>query len=137
MNGIQASERRATMRSEPGNAAQTAGDPKAKPVEISADENSNTLSILADVSAMPTVTKIIDELAKQSGPAREVKMLAQSLWTAEMTEFCGSGLCGRVVRQPMHVRCGAAIRVSGVVTTLLGIGRLGSWFLCSCFVLFD
>jgi type II secretion system protein D len=63
--------------------AQTSGDPKAKPVEITADENSNTLSILADISAMPTVTKIIEELAKQSGPAREVKMLELRLAKAD------------------------------------------------------
>ena len=37
----------------------------------------------------------------------------------------------------MHVRCGVAIRESGVVTTLLGIGRLGSRLFSSGFTLND
>jgi type II secretion system protein D len=62
---------------------QTAGDTLAQPVEISADEKSNTISIVADTSAMGRVSKILDELAKQAGPAREVRMLELRLAKAD------------------------------------------------------
>jgi len=63
--------------------SQTAGEPLAKPIEVTADEKSNTLNIIADSSAMPRVTRILEELAKQAGPAREVRMLELRLAKAD------------------------------------------------------
>jgi type II secretion system protein D len=64
-------------------AQQTAGDPLASAVEIAAEEKSNTISLIADAAGMARVSKILDELAKQAGPAREVRMLELRLAKAE------------------------------------------------------
>lgn len=63
--------------------AQTSGDPLAKPIEVTADEKSNSLNIIADASVMPRVSKILEEIAKQAGPAREVRMLELRLAKAD------------------------------------------------------
>ncbi|MEK6700759.1 MAG: secretin N-terminal domain-containing protein, partial [Planctomycetota bacterium] len=68
--------------------AQTAGDPTATPAEITGDEKSNTLSITADALSMPKVVKILDELQKQTGPTRDIRMIELKLAKAgEVVKF--------------------------------------------------
>ncbi|QOJ01704.1 MAG: hypothetical protein HRU70_14950 [Phycisphaeraceae bacterium] len=55
--------------------AQTAGDPTATPAEITADDPSNTVSIVADEPGTARAARILDELQKQAGPAREIRMI--------------------------------------------------------------
>ncbi len=68
--------------------AQTAGDPTATPAEITGDEKSNTLNITADALSMPKVVKILDELQKQAGPTRDIRMIELKLAKAgEVVKF--------------------------------------------------
>ncbi|MCC6425780.1 MAG: hypothetical protein IT435_03060 [Phycisphaerales bacterium] len=68
--------------------AQIAQIPGANPVDVTIDEKSNSLMLVADVEAMPRFMKIIDELQRQSGPAREVRMIELKLArAAEVAAF--------------------------------------------------
>lgn len=64
-------------------AAQTTGDPTATAAEITGDDNASAVNIVADVVAMPRVVRILEELSKQQGPAREIRMLSLKLAKAE------------------------------------------------------
>src|SRR6185436_11845958 len=55
--------------------AQIAAIPDATPAEVSVDTSSNSLMVVADLPGMERFMKIIDELQRQAGPAREVRMI--------------------------------------------------------------
>lgn len=59
--------------------AQIAQIPGANPVDVTIDEKSNSLMVVGDSEAMPRFMKIIDELQRQAGPAREVRMIELKL----------------------------------------------------------
>ncbi|MCG3124989.1 MAG: hypothetical protein GIKADHBN_03499 [Phycisphaerales bacterium] len=68
--------------------AQIAQIPGANPVDVTIDERSNSLMVVADAEAMPRFMKIIDELQRQAGPAREVRMIELRLArAAEVAAF--------------------------------------------------
>jgi len=64
--------------------AQIAQIPGANPIELSVDEASNSLMVVADTEAMERFGKVIEELQRQQGPAREVRMI--ELRNAKATE---------------------------------------------------
>jgi hypothetical protein len=49
--------------------------PGAGPVDITIDESTNSLEVVADAEAMDRYMDIIDELQRQIGPAREVRLI--------------------------------------------------------------
>jgi type II secretory pathway component GspD/PulD (secretin) len=49
--------------------------PGAGPVDITIDEETNSLEVVADAEAMDRYMDIIDELQRQIGPAREVRLI--------------------------------------------------------------
>ena len=55
--------------------AQVAQIPGAGPVDITIDESTNSLEVVADAEAMGRYMDIIDELQRQIGPAREVRLI--------------------------------------------------------------
>lgn len=55
--------------------AQITAIPDATPAEVTVDESSNSLMVVADQAGMDRFMKIIDELQRQAGPAREVRMI--------------------------------------------------------------
>jgi len=55
--------------------AQVAQIPGAGPVDISVDETTNSIEVVADREAMSRYIDIIDELQRQIGPAREVRLI--------------------------------------------------------------
>lgn len=55
--------------------AQVAQIPGANPVEVSVDDESNSLSVVADAEAMQRFMRVLDELQRQAGPAREIRLL--------------------------------------------------------------
>lgn len=55
--------------------AQTAQIPDANPVEITVDATSNSLMVVADTEAMQRFARVMDELSRQQGQAREVRLL--------------------------------------------------------------
>lgn len=55
--------------------AQISQIPGANPVEVTVDAKNNTLMAVADGEAMQRFAKVMDELAKQAGPARDVRMI--------------------------------------------------------------
>jgi type II secretory pathway component GspD/PulD (secretin) len=59
--------------------AQIAQIPGANAVDITIDEKSNSLMVVGDSEAMPRYMQIIDELQRQAGPAREVRMIELKL----------------------------------------------------------
>ncbi len=59
--------------------AQVAQIPGANPVEVSINEQSNTLMVVADGEAMTRFMKVLDELQRQAGPAREVRLIELKL----------------------------------------------------------
>jgi type II secretion system protein D len=67
--------------------AQISQIPGANPVDITIDEESNSLEVVADHEAMARFMKIMDELQRQIGPAREVRMIELRL--AKVTEVIG------------------------------------------------
>ncbi len=68
--------------------AQIAQIPGANAVDITIDEKSNSLMVVGDAEAMPRYMKIIDELQRQAGPAREVRMIELKLAkAAEVASF--------------------------------------------------
>ncbi|MBU6412657.1 MAG: hypothetical protein KGS45_04230 [Planctomycetes bacterium] len=58
---------------------QIAQIPDANPVEITVDESKNSLAVVADATGMERIAKILDELQKQAGPAREVRLIELKL----------------------------------------------------------
>lgn len=68
--------------------AQVAQIPGANPVEVTVDEDSNSLMVVADAEAMERFMKIMDELQRQAGPAREMRMLElRSAKAADVVAF--------------------------------------------------
>lgn len=68
--------------------AQVAQIPGAGPVDITIDESTNSLEVVADAEAMDRYMDIIEELQRQIGPAREVRMIELRLSKAgEVIEF--------------------------------------------------
>ncbi|MFZ4574999.1 MAG: secretin N-terminal domain-containing protein, partial [Phycisphaerales bacterium] len=59
--------------------AQVAQIPGANPIEVQVDEASNSLSVVADGEAMARFLKVMEELGRQAGPAREVHLLELKL----------------------------------------------------------
>lgn len=55
--------------------AQTAGVPGAGPVEVTVDEGTNSLEVVADEEAMSRFVLVLEELQRQAGPAREVRLI--------------------------------------------------------------
>ncbi len=49
--------------------------PGAGPVDITVDDSTNSLEVVADTDAMDRYMDIIDELQRQIGPAREVRLI--------------------------------------------------------------
>lgn len=68
--------------------AQVAQMPNAQPIEVSVDERSNALMVVADTEGMARFTKVMDELGKQAGAAREVRLIDLKVAkAAEVAEF--------------------------------------------------
>jgi type II secretion system protein D len=68
--------------------AQVSQIPDANPVEVTIDETSNSIMLVADKDAMDRFTKVMDELQRQAGPAREVRLIEMRLARAEeVVEF--------------------------------------------------
>lgn len=68
--------------------AQVSQIPDANPVDITVDETSNSLMVVADKDAMDRFTRVMDELQRQAGPAREVRLIEMRLARAEeVVEF--------------------------------------------------
>ncbi len=59
--------------------AQVEGLPEAEPVEVSVDENSNSLEVVGDPDGLTRFTQIIDQLQRQTGSAREVRLIELKL----------------------------------------------------------
>lgn len=55
--------------------AQVAQIPGANPVEVTIDESSNSLMIVADGEAMARFMKVMDELNRQAGQPRDVRLI--------------------------------------------------------------
>ncbi|MBX3363717.1 MAG: hypothetical protein KF866_03030 [Phycisphaeraceae bacterium] len=55
--------------------AQTAGIPDARPVEVSVNEHNNAIEVVADREGMTRFMRIVEELQRQAGPAREIRMI--------------------------------------------------------------
>jgi type II secretory pathway component GspD/PulD (secretin) len=55
--------------------AQVSQIPGAGPVDVSVDEASNSLEIVADAEAMQRFMGVIEELQRQAGPAREARLI--------------------------------------------------------------
>ncbi|MFN0132321.1 MAG: secretin N-terminal domain-containing protein [Phycisphaerales bacterium] len=55
--------------------AQVAQIPDANPVEVTVDSTSNSLMVVADAEAMQRFARVIDELSRQQGQAREVRLV--------------------------------------------------------------
>ncbi|MBK7406066.1 MAG: hypothetical protein IPJ41_16040 [Phycisphaerales bacterium] len=55
--------------------AQIAGVPEAEPVEVSVDDNSNSLEVVGDLDGLNRFVQIIDQLQRQTGSAREVRLI--------------------------------------------------------------
>lgn len=59
-----------------GQIAQVQG---ANPVEITVDESKNSLAVVADAEGMTRIARILEELQKQAGPARDVRLIELKL----------------------------------------------------------
>ncbi len=55
--------------------AQVAQIPGAGPVDVTVDERSNSLEVVADAEAMDRFMRVLDELQRQAGPEREVRLI--------------------------------------------------------------
>lgn len=51
----------------------------ANPVEITVDESKNSLAVVADSEGMQRIARILEELQKQAGPARDVRLIELKL----------------------------------------------------------
>ncbi|MFG0243164.1 MAG: secretin N-terminal domain-containing protein [Phycisphaerales bacterium JB054] len=65
--------------------AQIAGLPEAQPVEVTVDEVSNSLEIVGSLDGLDRFSAIIDQLQRQTGSAREVRLLELKL--AKVTDI--------------------------------------------------
>ncbi|MFG0259678.1 MAG: secretin N-terminal domain-containing protein, partial [Phycisphaerales bacterium JB041] len=65
--------------------AQIAGLPDAQPVEVTVDENSNSLEIVGSLDGLDRFAAIIDQLQRQTGSAREVRLIELKL--AKVTDI--------------------------------------------------
>lgn len=63
--------------------AQIAQIPGANPVDVTVDEKNNALMVVADGEAMERFAKVMDELAKQAGTPRDVRMIELRFAKAE------------------------------------------------------
>ncbi|MFO0833982.1 MAG: secretin N-terminal domain-containing protein [Phycisphaerales bacterium] len=63
--------------------AQIAQIPGANPVELNVDETTNSLLVVADTEGMTRFSKVMDELSRQAGPAREIRMIELKLAKAK------------------------------------------------------
>lgn len=63
--------------------AQIAQIPGANPVELNVDETTNSLLVVADTEGMTRFAKVMDELSRQAGPAREIRMIELKLAKAK------------------------------------------------------
>lgn len=63
--------------------AQIAQIPGANPVELSVDESTNSLLVVADRDGMARFASVMDELSRQAGPAREIRMIELRLAKAK------------------------------------------------------
>jgi type II secretion system protein D len=59
--------------------AQVAQIPGANPIDVQVDEATNSLSVVADAEAMVRFSKVMEELGRQAGPAREVHLVELKL----------------------------------------------------------
>lgn len=64
--------------------AQVRDIPGARPVTVTIDTSTNSLQVVADGEAMDRFTRVLEELQRQAGPAREVRMI--ELRSAKVTE---------------------------------------------------
>ncbi|MCB9844403.1 MAG: hypothetical protein H6811_00235 [Phycisphaeraceae bacterium] len=55
--------------------AQVAQIPGANPVQVTVDQGTNSLEVVADNEGMQRFMRILDELARQAGPQREVRLI--------------------------------------------------------------
>ena len=67
--------------------SQTAQIPGAGKVDVTIDSSTNSLEVVADIEAMARFVQILDELQRQIGPAREVRMVQLKL--AQVSEVIG------------------------------------------------
>jgi len=68
--------------------AQVAQLPAAHPIDVTVNEQANSLMVIADAEGMGRFVRILDELQKQSGPAREVRLIELKLAKAsEVVDF--------------------------------------------------
>jgi len=67
--------------------AQVAQIPGANPIEVTVDESTNSLMVVADGEAMQRFGRVMEELQRQSGPAREVRLIEIKL--AKASEVVG------------------------------------------------
>jgi type II secretion system protein D len=62
--------------------------PNAQPVDVTVNEQSNSLMVIAEPEAMGRFVRILDELQRQAGPAREVRLIDLKLAkAAEVVDF--------------------------------------------------
>jgi type II secretion system protein D len=55
--------------------AQSAQVPNTAPVEVSVDDRANALIVVADAESMQRFARVMDELNRQGGPTREVRLI--------------------------------------------------------------
>lgn len=55
--------------------AQVAQIPGANPVDVTVNEETNSLEVVADTEAMDRFMRVLDELQRQVGPARETRLI--------------------------------------------------------------
>ena len=68
--------------------AQVSDIPGARPVDVTVNEQSNSLMVVAEPEAMARFVRILDELQRQAGPAREVRLIELKLAKAsEVVDF--------------------------------------------------
>lgn len=65
--------------------AQIAGLPEAQPVEVTVDDDSNSLEIVGSLDGLERFSAIIDQLQRQTGSAREVRLIELKL--AKVTDI--------------------------------------------------
>ncbi|MDQ7013751.1 MAG: secretin N-terminal domain-containing protein [Planctomycetota bacterium] len=65
--------------------AQVAGLPESEPVEVTVDDNSNSLEVVGSLDGLARFSAIIDQLQRQTGSAREVRLIELKL--AKVTDI--------------------------------------------------
>ncbi len=63
--------------------AQVAQIPNATPIEVTVDESTNSLMVVAATEEMARFARVMEELGRQAGPGREVRLLELRLAKAE------------------------------------------------------